>query len=348
MVTTTEVEYNKHRPEHGKFATAFPQMEALAKAGRNVLDSVSQKNLDDLRARMRANKPRPATIVNLLPWKLIVTGGSTFQGIEVPACPPGVAFTHQHIRYWKTDTPRYNEDCTAFLYDPIYPIQIAREFVRVYCNRERFGGGVIVYEGDGHPDKVDMVETYDDSGLPITSSEYGIEEGQEGEKIEVVIQAPIRQKYNDIYRRERGLRNAMFKRKVEVMNRDYQLPDGKGRRNLTDNHILMAEVLFAEGVISEKPKWSLVSRLDEGLEAFDCPKCGEPRKKNAYACRACNNILDALAAYKDYAIDFDNVKMDMLTSDELEAANEIRVEREQAKKAKKDKRKEPAPQQPPA
>ena len=131
------------------WAAADPAMANSLRTGSpNKLDQTSALALKALEQQMRQTPPKPATVINLHPWPL--TFGATcrfLRGITVPACEPGMPYAYLHIRGYRRDW-EYNED-GSLKFKPILPIQLAAEFVREFSNKDTYGGGVIIYEGDG-------------------------------------------------------------------------------------------------------------------------------------------------------------------------------------------------------
>ena len=305
---------------------------ALTKSGKNNLDTESQNNLNELRRQMRSNPPRPATIVSLLPFPLTFGAGNRWMGaLTVPACNPGDGTpAYLHVRGYKIDWA-YNENGSLKFF-PILPIQRAAQFLREFSNNDAFGCGVIIYEGEGHPDKVDEVETYAPDGRALTNTKRGWDQDDEGNRIPADIETPIRAKLATLIESERKKRNAVFLNRVQRADHDYKLPDGRGKWLINDVHFKMADVLFAEGVITKKPDWNLQSRLEQGMAAESCP-CGNPVKKESAWCGVCGHILNPLEAYKAGKIEFGHAAFDLMTTDELEEADEIRKEREKKHEA---------------
>lgn len=312
------------------FPEAFPQYEQAIKKGVNNLDQESQTSLNELMSQMRSTPPKPATIINLHPWPL--TFGSTniyLRGLSVPACNPGQPFAHYHIRGYRREW-EYNEN-GSLKFKAILPIRLAAEFVREFSNKDAYGGGVIIYEGEGHPDKVDLVETYDAIGRPITTSKQVVVYDEENRPIQEIGQAPVKRKLSAILAEAVAARNKFYMQRVQKADHDYRLPDGRGKWLLTDTHRLMAETLFAEGVIAKVPDWNLASRFEQGISDNNCKACGHAPQAGAYKCMHCGNILNVLEAYRDFAIEYGHAKMEMLTSDEWEEVEEIKAQRETAK-----------------
>lgn len=330
-----------------EFAKAYPEMSVLASTqGVRAANNLPQEaliSLDELRMKMRMTPPKPATVINLHPWSLSFNySDRLLRGIKIPECNPGQPYAYHHIRGYRTDW-KYNDQGVQ-VFSEILPITLAAQFVRQFSDKDNDGGGVIIYEGESHPDKLKDVEIYDVLGRPITNDVPGIEEDPEGNKVPVMFRTAIKKNFIDVLNEVRLLRNKVYLKRVQDANRDYNLPSGKGKWNITDKHHLMAEVLFAEGVISSVPQWKITDRMEEGLSERNCPGCQNPTKKGAFRC-SCGHILNPLAAYKEGAIPFEHGSMDLLTSDELEEALEVKTEREAVKakaaaSVKKGKKKE--------
>lgn len=331
-----------------EFAKANPMLDLLISAktadqrkSANRLDDKSQKSLNEMKARMRSTPPKPATVINLHPWPLMFSSGiRLLRGIQIPECHPGMPLAYHHIRGYRMDW-EYNEDGTQ-KFSEVLPITLAAQFVREFSNADNDGGGVIVYEGDGHPDKMGEVEIYDPQGNVQTREVPGIVYNAEDQEEAAMVAVPIKRKLADVIDEAIHLRNRIYLDKYRRAWRDYNLPGGKGKFLVTPRHMLMSEVLFAEGLISKMPEWNPGDRNDEGLEQDNCKSCGTPRRKGAYKCSECGNILNALEAFKDFAIEWGHAKFDMLTSDEYEEAEAIHEEREKNKSERGSKPKKPA------
>ncbi|HEV7674382.1 MAG TPA: hypothetical protein VGQ12_07620 [Candidatus Angelobacter sp.] len=330
-----------------EFAKANPMLDALISAktaeqrkSANRLDDKSQNSLNDLRARMRSTPAKAATVINLHPWDLMFPSGiRLLRGIQIPACHPGMPFAYHHIRGYRMDW-EYNEDGTQKFME-ILPITLAAQFVREFSDQHNDGGGVIVYEGDGHPDKMGEVEVYDPIGRVQTREVPGVVFNAEDQEEAAMIAVPIKRKLSELIEEARQVRNRIYLDKYRRAYRDYNLPGGKGKFLVTPKHMLISEVLLSEGLIAKLPDWNPGDRSDEGLEQDNCKACGTPRRKGAYKCLSCNSILNALEAFKDYAIEWGHAKFDALTSDEYAEAEAIYEEREK-QKAERGKAKKPA------
>lgn len=328
------------------FADAHPELKSAitepVKRGVNLLDPESQANLEAVKAMMRSNPAKPATVVNLHPWPLSFGyGNPLLRGITIPPCMPGQIYSHAYIRVQRYD--KFLTDNGSYNYKPILPITIASEFLREFSNRDNDGGGVIIYEGEINPDKVKEIELYDPMGRPITRTVQRWEWDEENNKIPVTGYEPIKGDFQKILKEALTLRNQVYLRKVQAADHDYNLPDGRGRRNITDKHLLMAQVLHADGILRELPKWNLAPTEQEELDMGRCPACDVVRKGKGYKCHNCGHILDPLAAFKAAAIPYGDMSLTLLTVDEMEEVEEIQAEREEnrrkfeAKRAKANK-----------
>lgn len=330
IVLTPEAQQAAHASQ--EFARSFPIYEQAVKKGVNNLDPVSQGRLNEMRAEMRSNPSRPATVVNLHPWDLMFSAGiPLLRGIQVPACPPGQIYSFHHIRVKRFEM-FYEEDGTM-AYRPLRPIQLAGEFVREFSNKDNDGGGVIIYEGESNPDKVGTVETYDSAGRPMTMDKPGLEYDEDNRPQQIVEKHPVRRSFDEMLKEAIALRNKVYFDKVQRADRDYHLPDGRGRRLITEKHRLMAEVLFAEGIIPVVPEWNLASRMEQGLSENNCPACATPTRQGAFKCASCGHILSAFEAYKAGAIEYGHVSFETMSSDEWEQAEELKAEREKNRSA---------------
>lgn len=307
------------------------------KKGQNPLDDVTRGNLEDLKRTVRTNGYKHATIINLNPIPLEFGATNLYmRSIVVPACEPGMQYGKHCIRHWRHEG-FYDEDGTRH-FKAIFPIRLAAEFVREFGHKDNYGGGVIICEGDINPEKCSPdfeVEVYDDIGRPVTTPQPSIEYDEENNPIAVVNQLPVRRKLWDIIHESRKKRNAHYKTVVARMERDWALPEGRGKFNVTDVHRLMAHVLLADGERVKLPDFCSAASMEEaGMADTSCKACGNTPRAGAYKCQNCGNILNALEAYKDFAIEFDHAKMAMLTSDEMEEAELIKLERDELKKPK--------------
>ncbi len=97
-----------------------------------------------------------------------------------------------------------------------------------------------------------------------------------------------------------------------------------------DYHIAMAQVLVSEGVIPGVPEelTGLATREQRAIAEHNCPSCQHPVNKSAYRCEHCSNILDALAAFKDGAIEFAHAKIALLPDEKYAEAEKIHKQRE--------------------
>lgn len=297
-----------------------------AKRGVQELDQESMNAKQEVMRQMRMNPPKPATVINLHPWPLTFGSGvRLLRGITIPACEPGMPYAHYHIRGYRLDWEQ-NENGTL-KFRPILPLQMAAEFVREFSNKDSYVCGVIIYEGDGHPDKVNEVETFDQDGKMLTTQEKGYEYDQENQRIATMVETPIRRKLADIIAEHTKRRNAAYLERVRRADHDYKLPDGKGKWLINDTHLLMAQVLFEERQLQKLPEWNLASRFEAGLSENNCPACGGTPRDGAFKC-TCGHILNAFEAYKAGAIQWGHASMETMSSDQLDEAEEIRAERE--------------------
>lgn len=321
-----------------EFAGAFPSYEAAftGKKGINNIDPDSQARLNELRQRMRSSPPRPATVVNLHPWPLQFGGNDIFlRGIVVAACNPGQPFAHQHIRSYRV-AKQYKEDGTFEFY-PILAIHMAGQFLRDFANADIYGGGIIIYEGESHPDKVKDVEVYDQTGRLVTVREMGTEYDEEDRAVRVPIDKPVRKNFADLLAQQTKVRNDFYLARVKKADQDYNRPDGRGKMLVSNLHCLMADVLFAEGIIAEVPKWDLKGSFEQGLKDDPCPACGSFPKADSFKCMSCGHVLLPFDAYMNGAIEYGHASMELLTGDEWELV-EKEKERRTTTKAQAKKR----------
>lgn len=324
-----------------EFAKANPDyIKALQSAkdvkGINNLDVASQQRLNELRQRMRSSRPKPATVINLHPWPLQFSGSDLFlRGIYVPACNPGQPFAYQHIRSYRV-SHEYNEDGT-FEFAPILAIDMAGQFLRDFSNADIYGGGIVIYEGEGHPDKIEEVETYDQQGKLQTVREVGIEYDEENRAVQVPVDVPVKKSLAALISQQRKVRNDFYLNRVKLADQNYNRPDGKGKSLVTNLHCLMADVLFAEGIIAAVPNWDLKGSVELGLRDEPCPSCGGTPKAEAFKCVSCGHVLNAFDAYMNGAIEHGHASMDLLSGEEWELV-EKENERRKSQRAEGKKR----------
>lgn len=310
-----------------EWAVADPTFTRSKVKGVQELDQDSAQARLEIMRQMRTTPPKAATIINLHPWPLSFGAISRLlRGITVPPCEIDMPFAYHHIRGYRMDW-EYNENGT-FKFKPILPIEMAAQFIREFSNKDAYGGGVIIYEGETHPDKMDVVEIYDPIGRPQTTETKGFEYGEENEKIPTLLQTPVKRKLAGLIEEQIKQRNAAYLARVRKADHDYKLPDGRGKWLINDTHLLMAQVLFAQGILQKLPDWNLSDRMEAGLAEHNCPACMASPKEGAFACSACGHILKALEAYRAGAIQWGHASMETMSSDELDEAEEIRTERE--------------------
>jgi hypothetical protein len=324
------------------FTEAYPEFERAVlsskvapQASRNPLDAISERNLAELRRQVRANPFPAGTVINLHPWPLQASEDKFLRGIVIPACNPGQDFAYHHIRAWMHDK-EYSQDGTHFTFKPIKPIDKAAQFLVRFANPEMYGGGVIIYEGDRQPNKIDMVELYTQDGLPMVTRQDGYETDDEDHRIPVTIDVPVKGKLQDLIEKAREDRNEFYLRRVTQADEWFKSQDSKDRRKITPMHRLMAEVLVAEGILKEAPDWNLTSKLDKSKgEAKECKSCGSMIQGDPYRCTGCGNILKALEAFMDGAIEWGHAKLELLPEDQFAIAEAEHKRRAEAKKARK-------------
>lgn len=315
-----------------EFNAAMPHIDfSQPKRGINNLDPVSQARLNELRQRMRSNPSPPATVINLHPWPLQLGNTNIFlRGIKIPECNPGQHYAHGYIRSYRPDK-EYKEDGT-FKYSPITAIQMAGQFLRDFANADVYGGGIIIYEREIHPDKAEEVETYDQTGRLITIQEMGTEYDEENRAVRVPVDRPVKRKFSELLANEIKKRNAFYLARVKKADQDYNRPDGKGKMMVTEMHALMADVLVAEGILGAAPSWNLKGAVEMGLKDDPCPACGGLPKADSFKCVNCGHVLMPYEAYMAAAIEYGHASMDLMTGDEWEMV-EKEKERRAANKA---------------
>jgi hypothetical protein len=307
------------------------------------LDLPSQRNLDQLRRQMRSNPPQVATVINLHPFPLFFPSTDIYlRGIIVPACNPGQDFAWHHIKVWSPEKAYEEGDSASLKFSAVLPIHKAAQFLRAFADPETYGGGVIIYEGGENPRNKKEVETYQQDGRPLVKLIDGIEEDQEGHQIPTTVEIPIKRNLYAMIDEHRERRNRFYKLQVKQADTNWKSGDDNRRKLVTDRHRLFAEVLYAEHIIPVLPDWDLATRLEAGLAQNNCKSCGSTVPKDAYQCK-CGNIVDALAAYKDYKIEFEHAKMEMLSPEQYAEAEKVRDERAQRRAKKVSKAAKPKP-----
>lgn len=348
----TETQSDVLKPYQGppatpdNFTQAYPEFERAVKqqlapqVARNPLDPASERNLAELRRQVARNPFPAATVINLHPWDL-QAADMFIRGIVIPACQPGQDFSYHHIRSWHHDK-RYSEDGTHFIFSAIRPIDKAAQFLLKFADPEMYGGGVIIYEGDRHPNKVEMVELYSPDGRPMVNIQDGYEEDDEGHKIPLRMEVPIKGSLREIIEKTRASRNELYLRRVTQADEWFKSQDSKDRRNITPLHRLMAEVLVAEGILREAPDWNLTSKIDMNKELKRCKQCDSVVQGDGYKCtnQSCGNILDALGAFMDGAIEWGHAKIELLPAEQYALAEAEHKRRQDVKKARKQQAKE--------
>jgi hypothetical protein len=343
----TEPKYEGPPATPDNFTQAFPDMEraVLSKVApqlaRNPLDPLSEKNLADLRRQVRANPFPAATVINLHPFTL-QSSDMYLRGIVIPACEPGMDFAHHHIRSWNADK-RYSEDGNSFIFTAIKPIEKAAQFLLKFANPEVYGGGVLIYEGDRHPNKLTDVELYSLDGRPMVRVEDGYDYDDEGHRLPSKIEIPLKGKLHELIEQERRKRNQFYLAKVTEADRWFKSGDSKKRELITDLHRLMQDVLVKEGVLDKPLDWNLASTLDRSKgEGKECKSCGSVIQGDPYRCTnaGCGNILKALEAFMDGAIEWGHVKIEMLPSEQYAVAEAEHKRRQEVKKSRKQEAKQ--------
>ena len=323
------------------FTRAFPEMEKAATSGAPIqrgripLDPQSERNLAELRRQVRANPFPAATVINLHPWCL--QSSDTFlRGIVIPACEPGQDFSHHHIRSWSHDK-RYAEDGMSFLFSAIKPIEKAAQFLLKFADPQVYGGGVLIYEGDKHPNKMGDVELYSPDGRPMVTSRQGYEFDDENNRLPATFDDPIKGNLHKMIEDARKTRNEFYLTQVRWADERFKSADVKDRRLITNMHRLMMDVLVAEGILEQPLDWNLTSSLDKNKLAITCKGCGSPIANAAYRCTTCNNIIDAYEAFMDYAIEWGHAKLETLSDEQFKMAEAEHKRRQEVKKARKAK-----------
>jgi hypothetical protein len=320
-------QFSKDYAEVADFTTLAHSARQPKAVPINTLDPESQSNLNEFYMAMRSNRPLPATVINMHPWPLPGVGQFT-RAITIPACPPGDPYNYSHIRGYSAD--KKYQDNGSFTFGCIRPIQKAVEFFVNFNNPDSGGPGVIVYEGEGHPDKVLMVNTYDPLGKAFTDEKSTIEYDAEERPTPVISLIPIQRNLAEYIAEVRAQRNAHYLAKVQLADTYVRDLKTHGRRPINPLHRLMAEVLFAEGVIDAIPDWGLATKMQRGLAKQNCRSCGNPYNDGAFRC-TCGHIINPLEAYRDSAIEYTHVSMDSLSADERVEAMKIKQARDEAK-----------------
>lgn len=277
----------------GTFDQVFSQ-EAYGEGVRRM--QRKRQNFDAMMARL---KPRPWTVVNLMPFPLNVNGVLHSHligkdGNQVPACPVGKSYEHRVITdvlYSIKDEGAGMDNLDNYNPEPWDPSQLAHDYVREFVTRMGCGG-VIIYEGDELPEKCGQTENVE---------------------------------------KARKNRNQWLLRKVQEGEAEWSDTSGKGRKNITELHRKAAEVLLHDKVLKHQPAWLLATH-DIDQAPTPCPGCGEAPDKNAAVCRHCNYVYNPLKAYESTLIDYDHIAMTRLTTEQWREANQIKAERDEKKR----------------
>lgn len=281
-----------------EFGGSFDQVFSPEAYGEGVRRMHRKRNnLEQLMARI---KPRPWTVVNLMPFPLNVNGVlhshlMRSDGNQVPACLPGEDFAHiviSEVLYSIKDEGAGMDNLDNYNPEPWDPAILAGDYQHEFVTRMGCGG-VVIYEGDQKPDEC----------------------GQ-----------------RDAVEKARKARNQWLLRKVQEAEAEWSDSSGRGRKNITELHRKAAEVLLHDKVLKHQPAWLLATH-EVGKAPQPCPGCGEVAEKNAAICKHCNYVYDPLQAYKSTLIDYTHVAMTRLTTGQWKEANAIKAEREEKKRA---------------
>jgi hypothetical protein len=254
-------------------------------------------NLDALMSRL---KPRPWTVVNLMPFPLNVNGvlHSHLAGKDnnqVPACPVGESYAFRVISdvlYSIKDEGAGMDNLDNYNPEPWDPSLLAKDFEHEFVTRMGCGG-VFAYEGGEEPKNCGKMADVE---------------------------------------KARKERNQWLLRKVQEAEAEWSDTSGAGRKNITELHRKAAEVLLHEKVLKNQPAWLLATNADAEKTAQLCPGCGEASEPGAAICKHCRYVFDPLKAYKSTLIGYGHIAMDRLTPQQWQEANQIKAEREKNKK----------------
>lgn len=279
-----------------EFGGSFDQVFSPEAYGEGVRRMHRKRNnLEQLMARI---KPRPWSVINLMPFPLNVNGVlhshlMRSDGNQVPACPPGEAYSQlviSEVLYSIKDEGAGMDNLDNYNPEPWDPSILAHDYKHEFVTRMGCGG-VVIYEGDEKPET--------------------------GEKKDAVEKA-------------REARNQWLLRKVQEAEAEWSDSSGRGRKNITELHRKAAEVLLHDKVLKHQPAWLLATH-QSGKAPQPCPGCGEVAEKNAAVCRHCRYVYDPLMAYESTLIDYDHIAMTRLTTEQWKEANKIKAKREENK-----------------
>lgn len=290
--------------------------------GTSKLPPQTQQNLRELYAMMRRNPPKPVTLINMHPFVLTVNG-VYHRDIQVPACPPGTPYIKYVIRRWKYTRDPYEEENTiCYRFRPVYPIDLATDFLREYAHM----GGIVVYEGETAPEKVKDIAQWNIDGSPVMEVVEMPDGPAETQKFE---------SYQEAFERARGIRDAYYDSCVKEAEAKWSDPSGKLRLEVSDMDEWMAEVLFLDGKRAKRADFKRLTRQEAGLSEMVCPNCKARPNQDALTCTNCNlYVFDPVAAYQNAVIEYGHPSMDRLDAEQWEAINEIKAKRDTAKLGK--------------
>lgn len=237
-------------------------------------------------------------VINLMPFALKPNGVLTERyGLSVPPAPiepkskefPSYSFRLLDRLYWDNkDRGAGMDDVDNFEAIPWTPLEVADDFIKEYNEVQRCGG-VFVYEGEQ---------------MPETSP---------------------------------GLKNMLFKAaearnqwcmaRVEEANLEFA--SEASRKNITEVHRNAWRILFHAGLVKkeDQPPWlTAINPSAVKAHAEICKRCGTGLA-GGYACKECGNIINALAAYEDGAIEWGHVSFQKMTDEEFKKATEIKNRR---------------------
>lgn len=237
-------------------------------------------------------------VVNLMPFALMPNGVLIERyNLKVPPAPiearkdgvPAYSFRLLDRLYWDSkDRGAGMDDVDNFEAIPWTPLEVADDFIKEYNEVQRCGG-VFVYEGEQMPETSPVLRN-----MLQTAAEA---------------------------------RNTWCMQRVEEANLEYA--SESSRKNITEVHRNAWRILFHAGLVKkeDQPLW-LTAINPAAVKAHTeiCKRCGTGLA-GGYACKECGNIINALAAYEDGAIEWGHVSFQKMTEEEFKKATDIRNKR---------------------
>jgi|SRR5579864_218719 len=304
--TPTEQEWNAQAAKQQReMGGTFDKVFSPEGYGEGVRRMHQKRN--ETAALMARLNPKPWSVINMMPFPLNVNGVlhshlAKPDGTQVPECAVGSPYVHfviKEVQYSIKDEGAGMDNLDNYTPMVWDPSILAQDYTNEFLTKMGCGG-VIIYEGDHAPDTT--------PGL-----RHKLEEA-------------------------RKARNRWLLRKVQEAEADWGDSSGRGRKNITDLHRKAAEILLHEKILKQQPAW-LLAASESGQAPDPCPGCGEVSDRKASICKNCRYVYNPLQAYKATLIDYGHISMDRLSGEEWKEANEIKADREKAKRQGEEERK---------